>query len=400
MGGGASSQKLNEVDETIQEQHLNSHLEDAVEEFAEQCYIDGDKKDGLHLILNNTRGRKAFLKFLNSENGAENLKFFEDMEQMRKVKDMNDTDVSVEAQKIIDSYNKPDVSGTQDQTVLVDNVTKSIDDVMPNSLTLPGLPDASTQAATAGEAFLANMNSVSSNETIVFMAFNVFPKFVGSQAYKDWREEESKITGQKSTVFKAEKKQKLKKDDLIAKPDALIPNDSLAAGTMNYIDPSKISSIFRYGSWLGAYVAAAEGLPICVTLADAKMPGFPLIYVNNVFEATTLFKREKIRNTNCRFLQGPKTEQSSIDLLSAALANGQPIKVAITNYRQDGTMFKNLLAMKPVFDLDGNYVYVCGVQFDITNPGSNAKAMKLVDCLMNLLPNVVPVGSGEPNEAA
>ena len=163
---------------------------------------------------------------------------------------------------------------------------------------------------------------------------------------------------------------------------------------MTYIQPTSVERLFGSGTWLGSLISAAEGLPICVTLADASHdnPGFPLIYVNKVFESTTGFKRERIRGTNCRFLQREKTERDSISLLSSALANAQPVKVAITNYRVDGTPFKNLLAMKPIFDMAGKYCYVVGVQFDITAPGSNAKYMRMVDSLLSLLPNVVPSG--------
>lgn len=392
MGGGASSQKLQEVDEKLgaapeKNAEQSDQMNTAVEEFAEQCYLDGSKPDGLKLILTNPKGRKAFIKFLNTENGPENMKFFEEMDNMRKVKEASDSDIAKQAQEIVDTYAKPkpnpeteaDPAEDSGPAPPVDHVAKSINEIKSDDA-------PATTPAASGERFLMDLNSIekASNETMVFMAFNVFPNFIGSQAYKDWRKEEAGI---------AEGVEPSTAPTTAAAP-AVVPEDSLAAGTVQYIEPSRVSTIFRYGSWLGAYVAAAEGLPICVTLADAspKYPGFPLIYVNKVFEDTTLFPRDRIRNTNCKFLQGRKSEKESIALLSNALANAQPVKVAITNYRHDGTMFKNLLAMKPVFDLDGKYCYVCGVQFDISNPGSNAKAMKLVDSLINLLPNVVPVG--------
>lgn len=57
-----------------------------------------------------------------------------------------------------------------------------------------------------------------------------------------------------------------------------------------------------------------------------------------------------------RFLQnGPDLEPDQIAALSKALREAKPVKVALTNYRKDGTKFKNLLAMKPIFDSEGNY---------------------------------------------
>lgn len=407
MGGGTSSQKLEEVSETIESKQQYTQLDSAVEEFAEQCYLDGSKPDGLNLILTNPRGRKAFMKFLNTENGVENIKFFEEMEKLRKINAMTDADAAQQAQGIIDGYKKPvnptfvgEAAPSDENASTGTDIEKVEKASTATEIEKVENPTETTNTTSTGQAigedFLTNVNSIAGNETMVFMAFNVFPNFIGSQAYKDWRKEESDIAKKQVTVFKASGKHKGPVNGPEV-PPVVVPADSLAAGTVGYIDASKIGSIFRYGSWLGAYVAAAEGLPICVTLADANPANanFPLIYVNKVFEETTLHKREAIRNTNCKFLQGPKSEDDSIKLLSSNLANGQPIKVAITNYRKDKTLFKNLLALKPVFDLDGNYRYVCGVQFDITNPGANAKAMKLVDSLINLLPNVVPVGSEE-----
>jgi len=409
MGGGASAQKteINAVDEqiTAMQQH-NSQLQGAVEEFAEQCYLDGDKPDGLRIILKNPGARKAFIEYLNTENGSENLKFFQDMENMRSLKERKDTDIAAEAQAIVDTYNKP----TNPVEGVHDNVSTNISTIMSGTTEENATEENASQTSySAADKFLQDTSKDVSNETMVFLAFNVFPNFVGSNSYRKWREEEAKAANKTAPTAAA--------------PDAAAPADALVAGTVQYIDKSKIGSIFKYGSWLGAFVAAAEGLPICVTLADASPdnPGFPLIYVNKVFEDTTGHPRERIRNTNCKFLQGPKSEKESIALLSNALANAQPVKVAITNYKRakhympsaedkgltpaqrlvkhkewteahPPEMFKNLLAMKPVFDLDGRYCYVVGVQFDISNPGSNAKAMKLVDSLINLLPNVVPTG--------
>ena len=57
-----------------------------------------------------------------------------------------------------------------------------------------------------------------------------------------------------------------------------------------------------------------------------------------------------------RFLQnGPSVEPEQVEALRNALSSAMPVKVALTNYRRDGTPFKNLLPMKPIFDSEGNY---------------------------------------------
>lgn len=120
---------------------------------------------------------------------------------------------------------------------------------------------------------------------------------------------------------------------------------------------SELDKVLTSSNWLREMLVAVEHIPICVTVAAASMamPGFPLLYVNRAFESTTGYTRQEIIGQNCRFLQlgkldGEVSEQDSINRLSYALSEAKPVRVAITNYRKDGTSFSNLLAMKPIMD--------------------------------------------------
>jgi PAS domain S-box-containing protein len=153
-------------------------------------------------------------------------------------------------------------------------------------------------------------------------------------------------------------------------------------------------------SWLNGLLTSVENLPVCVSLAAAnrEMSGFPLIYVNAAFETTTGYNRSEIIGQNCRFLQvGKKTghvaEPESIKRMTVALREGKPVKVAITNFRKDGSAFRNLLAMKPIFDSDGEYAFVLGIQFDIGVVDASAKKMKIIDDLFRVLPNTIMSGA-------
>ncbi|KAJ1428240.1 PAS domain-containing protein [Ochromonadaceae sp. CCMP2298] len=145
------------------------------------------------------------------------------------------------------------------------------------------------------------------------------------------------------------------------------------------------------GDWLRSLTAAVEDLPLCVTLASARVErrGFPLVYVNKAFEAATQYDRKDIVGKNCNFLQTSTTETEQITKMSDALRNAKPVKVALTNYRKNGEPFINLLAMKPVFDADGTYAYVLGVQYDITDRSASLLQMQMVDDLLSILPNVL-----------
>ena len=364
---------------------------DSVEEFTEQAYFDGSKIDGFSQVLSNPRGKAAFIKFLNTENGTENFKFFEEMDRLNTLEKKQ---LGEETETLVGNFKMPvDINGKSTET---------------NEESVDSFSNLAKRTVNENisDTFLESLY-VSSNETMVIMSLNVFPNFIGSTAYKEWRIEEAKLVEEaaklkNNNIETLEKKQPSNKvhplsaSEINSLSHAIVDekHGSFAARAAEFINPTACDRLFATGSWLGTLISAAEGLPICVTLADASEdnPGFPLLYVNKVFESTTGYTRETIRGTNCKFLQKSSSESESISTISSALANQQPLKVAITNYRKDGTPFKNLLTMKPIFDLDGTYCYVIGVQFDISSPGSNAKVMKLVDSLISLLPNIIPFG--------
>lgn len=55
------------------------------------------------------------------------------------------------------------------------------------------------------------------------------------------------------------------------------------------------------------------------------------------------YKRSEIVGQNCRFLQGKSSEKEQIQLMSRALATAQPIKLALTNRRKDGSGWTRFL---------------------------------------------------------
>jgi len=353
-----------------------------VEQFAEHAYNEGSKVDGMKIIIENPRARAAFMKFLSNTNIQDQEKYgdrFSFYQDLEKLRGMNETEIANAARDLVDSYKKPSEESEPDiEKPVISNIKKILE---------------GGETGSPSDIMMLLDNAM--NEIVVLMAFNSFPQFIKSEMYKEWRQEEAnmiKIIGTNS--------------DAIIQPNVpssvgTLLHGSLAERAALFVEPATVDRVFGSGSWVATFISVAEGLPICVTFADAnpKNPCFPLLYVNKVFESTTGFRRERIRGQNCRFLQMEKTEKDSIALLSNALGNQLPVKVALTNFKApDATTgrrapFKNLLAMKPVIDLDGKYSYVVGVQFDISAPGSNAKSMRMVDQLLSLLPNVVPTSS-------
>lgn len=112
-----------------------------------------------------------------------------------------------------------------------------------------------------------------------------------------------------------------------------------------------------------ALAGAAEG----ITIADARLPDRPLIYVNDGFERLTGYRAGDILGSNCRFLQGDETDPATRDEIRQALREERPCTVEILNYRRDGTPFWNRLSITPVRDEAGTVTHFIGIQSDITS---------------------------------
>ncbi|GGI03277.1 EAL domain-containing protein [Egicoccus halophilus] len=104
-----------------------------------------------------------------------------------------------------------------------------------------------------------------------------------------------------------------------------------------------------------------------VTVADARRPDQPLVYVNEAFERLTGYGVQEALGRNCRFLQGVGTAPEAIDRMRAGIAQRRPVTVRVVNYRRDGTPWWNEVHLAPVFDDRGQLTHVVGVQHDVSS---------------------------------
>jgi PAS domain S-box-containing protein len=103
-----------------------------------------------------------------------------------------------------------------------------------------------------------------------------------------------------------------------------------------------------------------------VTLSDPDLPDNPIVYANRAFEEMSGYTQAEIVGRNCRFLQGEDRDQEGLQTIRAALAKKESCVVTLRNYRKNGEMFLNRLAIRPLVDREGNVIYYLGVQYDIT----------------------------------
>jgi len=112
--------------------------------------------------------------------------------------------------------------------------------------------------------------------------------------------------------------------------------------------------------------AAIVNLSSGVLVTDPNEPDSPITFSNPGFSAMTGYGPEEVLGRNCRFLQGPETNQMTVAGMREAIAARRIFQGVILNYRKDGTPFWNELTIGPVFDSNGALVNFVGLQSDVT----------------------------------
>ena len=154
--------------------------------------------------------------------------------------------------------------------------------------------------------------------------------------------------------------------------------------------------------WLYLLVSVVESMPVCVTIADATLPGLPLVYVNREFCRVTGYSKSEAQGRNCRFLQGPDTELKSVAAVIEALRHGTDCVVRMTNYKRSGERMDSLLTLRSIYDSFGTYRYCIGTQIEADAERETLRTQShLAVAFLSLLPNEVaidmPKGSPFPS---
>ncbi len=112
--------------------------------------------------------------------------------------------------------------------------------------------------------------------------------------------------------------------------------------------------------------AAVRATRMPMIICDARAADIPIIFANHAFLAHTGYTEQQVLGRNCRFLQGPETDQTTVARIREAVRSGEDVHVEILNYRADGSTFWNALFVGPVADDGGEVRYFFGSQFDVT----------------------------------
>lgn len=111
----------------------------------------------------------------------------------------------------------------------------------------------------------------------------------------------------------------------------------------------------------------ADAVRAAIVVADARAPDLPIVYANPQFFEVTGYRPSEAIGRNCRFLQGPGTEAEALSQVRAAIAHERTCSVVLTNYRKDGSSFRNELTISPLTDQRGQVSHFLAIQRALTS---------------------------------
>ena len=113
-------------------------------------------------------------------------------------------------------------------------------------------------------------------------------------------------------------------------------------------------------------MSALSGSQQNFAISDPTLPDNPIVYVSQGFLDLTGYTLDQVLGRNCRFLQGPGTDQNAVEVIRRGINEGVDTSVCLLNYRADGTPFWNQFFVAALRDAENNVVNYVGVQCEVS----------------------------------
>ena len=113
-------------------------------------------------------------------------------------------------------------------------------------------------------------------------------------------------------------------------------------------------------------MSALSGSQQNFAICDPTLPDIPIVYVSQGFLDLTGYRLDQVLGRNCRFLQGPSTDQAAVDVIREGISKGIDTSVCLLNYKADGTPFWNQFFVAALRDAENNVVNYVGVQCEVS----------------------------------
>lgn len=113
-------------------------------------------------------------------------------------------------------------------------------------------------------------------------------------------------------------------------------------------------------------MSALSGSQQNFAISDPTLPDNPIVYCSQGFLDLTGYKLTEVLGRNCRFLQGPGTDQNAVEVIRKGIAEGVDTSVCLLNYKADSTPFWNQFFVAALRDAENNVVNYVGVQCEVS----------------------------------
>ncbi|MCU4975408.1 PAS domain S-box protein [Halobacteria archaeon AArc-m2/3/4] len=127
---------------------------------------------------------------------------------------------------------------------------------------------------------------------------------------------------------------------------------------------------------------AIDEAPLGIVMSDPNQGDNPITYVNDRFSELTGYSKDEVRGRNCRFLQGPLTDEEPIQQIRDAIATEESIGVDLLNYRKEKIPFWNHVQITPITDDDGTLTHFVGFQNDITSRVEHERRIEILNRML------------------
>nr|AML78601.1 putative LOV domain-containing protein [Vittaria lineata] len=144
-------------------------------------------------------------------------------------------------------------------------------------------------------------------------------------------------------------------------PEIMMTRDEENYDSLDELDDKERLQEIRRGIDLATTL---ERIEKNFVITDPRLPDNPIIFASDSFLELTEYTREEIIGRNCRFLQGPDTDQKTVQKIRDAIREQRDITVQLLNYTKSGKTFWNLFHLQPMRDHKGELQYFIGVQLD------------------------------------
>eukprot|EP01038_Epipyxis_sp_PR26KG_P004917 gene4917-6880_t len=126
------------------------------------------KAPSFQALMGDNKGRDSFMKFLKAEHAEENLIFFQEVENIKK---MEQKDLAKSTQDLVSSYLLP---GVETEVNVSDNMKKNLANMV------------NTETEVQEQDRLLEYLNKAQNEIVMIMALGSYPRFMKSDSYKEW----------------------------------------------------------------------------------------------------------------------------------------------------------------------------------------------------------------------